>query len=158
MPVHSDSLSTIVTKTSHYSVAKKQIRNEYLVNGAAHTGYTLDSVLGLGSRAAAVCAVRVTRELNGISLLETKDFLETPADVLEDLLALCGCATVLVSGDTLANSPSPQTNTVEALAYVHNNTHNLVVTIVLESLANSGQLCVQPQVVDGHGALVLERV
>lgn len=39
MPVHSDSLSTIVTKTSHYSVAKKQIRNEYLVNGAAHTGY-----------------------------------------------------------------------------------------------------------------------
>lgn len=118
----------------------------------------LDGVLGLGPGTTAVGAIRVSGKFHNIGFLETEDILETTTDGLQDILALGRGTSGLVSRNTLANSPCPQTNTVEALADVHNNTHDLVVIIILESLANRSQLSVQPQVVDRYGALVLERV
>ena len=118
----------------------------------------LNGVLGLGTGAAAVGAIGVTGELDDIRLLKTEDVLEPPTDRLEDLLALGGCASGLVTRDALANGASPQADTVEALAHVHDHTHNLVVAVALEGLADGGQLCVQPQVVDGDGPLILELV
>lgn len=103
-------------------------------------------------------AIGVTGELDDIRLLKTEDVLEPPTDRLEDVLALCGCASGLVTGDTLADSASPQADTVETLAHVHDHTHDLVVAVALEGLADGGQLCVQPQVVDGDRPLVLELV
>ena len=103
-------------------------------------------------------AIGVTRELDDIRLLKTEDVLEPPTDRLEDLLALCWCASGLVTGDTLADGASPQADTVEAFAHVHDHTHDLVVAVALEGLTDGGQLCVQPQVIDGDGPLVLELV
>lgn len=103
-------------------------------------------------------AIRVSGEFHNVGFLETENILEPIADGLQDLLALGGVTGDLVSRSTLANSPCPQTDTVEALTDVHNNTHDLVVIIVLEGLTNRSQLSVQPQVIDRDGALVLERV
>ena len=118
----------------------------------------LDGVLGLGASAAAVCAVRVARELHHVRLVQSENVLESPADRLQDILALRRCAGVLIAWDALAHSACPQAHTVEALAHVHHNTHDFVVIVGLECLADGGELCVQPEVVDRDGALVLELV
>jgi hypothetical protein len=100
----------------------------------------------------------VTGELDDIRLLKTEHVLEPPTDRLQYFLTLSGCASGFVTGDALAHGASPQTDTVKALAHVHDHTHNLVVAVALEGLADGGELCVQPQVVDGDGPLVLELV
>lgn len=123
-----------------------------------HDAFFLNGVLGLGTSATAVCAVGVTGELDDIRLLKTKYVLEPPTDRLQYLLALCGCASGLVAGNALTHGASPQTDTVEALAHIHDHTHDLVVAVALEGLADGGELCVQPQVVDGDGSLILELV
>lgn len=116
-----------------------------------------DGVLGLGPRAAAVGAVRVSRELDDVAFLETENLLEASADRLQDLLALGGrTGAGLVARKALADGSRPQTNTVETLTHVHHNAHNLAVAVVLQGLANRGQLSVEPQLVDRDGALVLE--
>ena len=118
----------------------------------------LDGVLRLGPGATAVGAIRVPGEFHNVGFLETEDILESTTDGLQDILALGGVTGGLVSRDALANSPCPQTDTVESLTDVHDNTHDLVVIIILEGLANRSQLSVQPQIVDRYGALVLKRV
>lgn len=124
----------------------------------ASTTAILDGVLGLGAGAATVRTVSVARELHHVGLLEAQDVLEPSPDRLQDILALCGCAGVLVTGDALAHSARPQANTVESLAHVHDHTHHLVIGVSLEGLADRGELRVQPQVIDGDGAFVLELV
>lgn len=116
--------------------------------------FSLDSQLRLGPCTTTVRAIRVSRELHNISFLEAKDLLESMTDVLQDLEGLVG-RTALAA---LAHRPRPQTNTVESLTHVHDHSHHLVVAIVLESLANRGQLGVQPEVIDRDGTLVFERV
>lgn len=118
----------------------------------------LNGVLRLGASAAAVRTVRVARELHHIRLLQPEYVLEPPANSLKNVLALRGCASALVTGDALAHGACPQTDTVEAFAHVHDHSHDLVVVVALEGLADSGQLCVQPEVVNRDRALVLELV
>lgn len=105
-------------------------------------------------------AVGVARELNNIRIFQPQNFLESPSNVLQNFLALRGRAALieLVTGDALAHSPGPQTDTVEALANVDHDTHDFIVVIVLKSLANGSQLSVQPKIIDRHRLLVLERV
>ena len=103
-------------------------------------------------------AIRVSGELNNIRFLETQHLLEPTTDGLQNLFTLSWRTGVLVSGVALAHSPRPETNTIESLTDVHNNTHHFVVVVVLEGLANRSQLSVQPEIINGYGALVLERV
>ena len=98
--------------------------------------FFLNSQFGLGPRTAAVSAICVARKFNNVGFLEAKDVLESMTDGLQDLERLV-CRAGLVA---LAHRSCPQTNTVESLTHVHDNTHNFVITIVLKSLANSGQL------------------
>jgi hypothetical protein len=118
----------------------------------------LNSELGLGSGAAAVRTICVTRELHGIGVLQLQNLLEPSSDRQESLPALFGGPTlsVLVPRDALANGASPKTNSVERLADVNNDTHNLVVVVVLESFANGSELSVEPELIDRDSALVLE--
>lgn len=118
----------------------------------------LNGILRLGPSAAAVRTVRMARELHHIRLLQSKHVLEPPANSLKNLLALRRCASALVTGDALANGACPQTDTVEALAHVHDHTHDFVVVVAFEGLADGGQLCMQPKIVNGNRALVLELV
>lgn len=105
-----------------------------------------------------MCAVRVARELHHVSLVQSENILESPADRLQDLLALRRCAGVLIAGNALAHGACPQAHAVEALAHVHHHAHDFVVVVSLECLADGGELCVQPEVVDRDGALVLKLV
>ena len=120
----------------------------------------LNAVFSLGASAATVCAVRMARKLNDIRLLQTQDLLETTSDILQYLFTLCSGASLsaLVAGQTLADGTSPETDTIEPLANINHDTHNLVVVVVFERFANGGELGVQPELVNGDGTLVLEGV
>lgn len=54
-----------------------------------------------------MCAVGVTREFHHVGLLQSEDVLESLSDRLEDLLALRGCAGVLIALDALADGACP---------------------------------------------------
>lgn len=98
----------------------------------------------------------MTRKLNHIRIIKAKHFLEPTSNRLQHLLTLRLSPSILIARNALADGSSPQSNTVESLANVDHNTHDLVIGIVLESLADSGQLGVKPQIIDGDGALVAE--
>jgi hypothetical protein len=125
----------------------------------------LDCVLGLRTRAAAVCAIRVTGELDSLSSRKLQDLLELLANVHENLLALlrrstltsCNVA-ISAAGDALADCSSPDTNTVEAFSDVNNYTHKFPVIFILECLANCRKHDMEPEFVDRDAALVLELV
>ena len=125
----------------------------------------LDCVLGLRTRAAAVCAVRVPRELDSFSGRQLQDLLELLADVHQHLLALlrrptfasCDIA-VSATGNALADCAGPDTDTVEALSDIDDNTHEFTIIFVLESLADCGKHNMEPEVVDWDIALLLELV
>jgi hypothetical protein len=101
--------------------------------------------------------VRVTRELYRVVLLELEGLLEPLANLEESLLALLrGPGLALLAGDGAANCPCPETDTVEASPNVDHHTHDLVVVLILEVLANGCEHDVQPERVDVDGLLVLE--
>jgi hypothetical protein len=117
----------------------------------------LNHELGLGTGAARVSSIGVARELNRLVLLELESLLESLANLLECLLALLLCpALAAIAGDGTADGAGPQTNTVESSPDVDNDTHDLVVVLVLEVLANSSEHDVEPERVDVDGLLVLE--
>jgi hypothetical protein len=94
----------------------------------------------------------VTHELDGLSVLDGKDSLEAATNLHQDLLRLLGSALGLALLGRVclcAGAAGPEANTVECLANVDDNTHNLVVIVVLELLANSGKEQVEPDVVVG---------
>lgn len=122
----------------------------------------LDRVLSLGSRAARVSAVSVARKFDLLASRELKDLLEAAADVEEDLTALIVRATlassnvaVTTAGNALADGTGPDTDTEEGFADVDDNTHDLAVVLLLESLADGGHHDLQPQAVDVDAALLL---
>jgi hypothetical protein len=123
----------------------------------------LDRELGLGSCASAVSAVRVAGELDGFCSRQLQDLLELAADVQEDLSSLLhrsalssGNIAIATVGDALADRASPDTDTVEALAGVDHDAHDLAVALLLKRLADGGEHDVKPELVDGDGALLLE--
>lgn len=102
----------------------------------------------------------MARKLNDIRLLQTQDLLETTSDILQHLFSFRSGASLgaLVAGQTLTDGTSPETNTIKSLANINHDTHDLVVVVVFERFANRGELGVEPEFVDGDGALVLEGV
>lgn len=108
---------------------------------------------------------RVAGELESLVGRELKDLLEATADGHQDLLALLRGPTlaarnvpVAAAGNVLADSASPDTDTEEGLADVDDNTHDLAVLLVLESLADRSKHSMQPDLVDVDIALLLELV
>jgi hypothetical protein len=111
-----------------------------------------DSELSLGSAAARVGRVSMTAELDRLSLRQLQHNLEALANLLEPLLALLlllrttGISTLTRS---LTSGPGPETNTPKAFADVHDHTHDLIVVLVLERLADGGKHEVQPDIIVG---------
>lgn len=115
----------------------------------------LDGVLGLGSAGARVGGVLVTRELDLLGRRQGKDLLEPLADALQPPLALLAVDALgggLALG-CLASGAGPETDTPESLADVDDNTHDLVVLLVLESLTDGGEHDVEPGLVVGLAVL-----
>lgn len=99
--------------------------------------------------------VLVTRELNAVIGGKSKDVLKPLANLLQPLLALLGVSALnggLALG-LLASGAGPETNTPEGLTDVDDHTHDLVVVLVLEGLANGGEHDIQPGLVVGLAVL-----
>lgn len=125
----------------------------------------LDRDLSFGPRAASMCSLSVARELKHLVRGQLQDLLDAAADGHEDLLALLGCpalaaghVTVTTVGYALADGTGPDTDTVEGLADVDNNAHDLTILLVLQRVADGGQHDMQPQLIDVDVALLLELV
>lgn len=123
---------------------------------------TLDNVLGLGAAASGTRAVGVAGELDGLGGGKLQDLLEPAANGHEYLLALSRGATLAAADiavptvrNVLSYRTSPNSDPVESLADIDNNTHDLTVVLVLERLANGGKHDVEPERVDVDAALVL---
>ena len=115
----------------------------------------LDGVLGLGSAGTGVGRVLMTRELDLLGAGKSKDVLEPLADLFQPFLALKRVRTLngsLALG-LLASGAGPQTDTPESLADVDDNTHDLVVLLVLKGLANGSKHDVEPGLVVGLAVL-----
>ena len=125
----------------------------------------LDGELGLSTGASGVGAVGVSGELNDLVRWQHQNLLESAADVLKDLLSLLrrsalssGNISLATSWNALSDGAGPDTDTVESLADVDHNTHDLSIVLVLQSLTDGGEHDVEPDVVDWDAALVLELI
>lgn len=112
-----------------------------------------------------MCSLGVARELEQLVGGQLQDILDAAANGHENLLALLGSPalaaghiTVTTVGYALANSASPDTDTVECLADVDDHAHDLTVLLILQRVADGGQHDMQPQLIDVDAALVLELV
>jgi hypothetical protein len=114
--------------------------------------FRLDRVLGFSTGGTGVGRVGMAHELDGLLVCDLEDLLEAVADLHENSLRLLRGALRLASlgGVGLcAGAAGPETNTVEGLANVDDDTHDLVVVIILELLANGAEQDMQPDVVVG---------
>lgn len=117
----------------------------------------LDGELCLRASAASMGGIGVTGELDRVVVLELKALLEPLADLQESLLALLlRPALALLARDSAANGAGPEADTVEASPNVDDNTHDLIVLLVFEVLANGSKHDVQPQSVNVDSLLLLE--
>lgn len=106
--------------------------------------------------------VRVARELDIIGTRQLQDLLEFSANIQQDVstlihrsaFAACDVA-VATARDALADSAGPDTDTIEALSHVDDNTHDLAVAFLLKGLADSGKHDMQPELVN-RNAFILE--
>lgn len=117
---------------------------------------SLDGVLCLGASGTGVGRVGVTHELDGLLVLDGEDGLEVVADLHEDLLRLLGSAlglTLLGGVGLCAGGAGPETDTVEGLADVDDDTHDLVVVVILELFTDGSKQDVKPDVVVGLALL-----
>jgi len=121
--------------------------HKYDPPGPIKSSSPLDNILGFGSGAACMCCVCVPAEFKLLCCRKLKYFLESLANFHQILATACfsGCA-------------GPETNTVEALSDVDNHTHDLALAFILQGLADCGELCVKPELVNVDQLLVLETV
>jgi hypothetical protein len=117
---------------------------------------TSNGVLGLRASATSVRGIGVTRELDGVVVLELESCLESLSNLEESILALLGSPALALACDGATDGSRPETNAVEASPHVDNYTHDLVVILIFEVLANGGEHDVEPECVDVDRLLVLE--
>lgn len=108
---------------------------------------TSHSVLGLCSGAACMCCVGVATEFELVIGGNLKNLFESLTNFHQG-----------VSTAGLSCCASPQTDSVKALSHIHHNSHNLVVSLILQSLTDRSQLSVKPKFVDVDHFLFLESV
>lgn len=112
-----------------------------------------------------MCSLSVARELELLTGRQLQDLLDLLANAVKHLLTLLGRATlttghvaVTAVGNGLADRAGPDTDTVKGLANVDNNTHDLTILLILESVTDGGQHDVQPEFVNVNVALLFELI
>lgn len=96
--------------------------------------------------------VGVTHKLDNLIRVELQQILEPLANLLKDSLGLFRGPLVTRSG-FVTRRASPETDTVESLASVDNDTHDLVVAFLLELLTDRSEKNVHPDFVIGLALL-----
>jgi hypothetical protein len=124
-----------------------------------------DGVLRLGTTAPAMRTIGVARELHHLAIPQPQHLLELLPDPLQHVLPLlrrpslpARHVAIAAAWHALPNRARPQPDPIEAFAHVHDDTHDFAVVVFLERFANRGEHRVQPELVDGHGALLFEAV
>jgi len=107
----------------------------------------------------------MTRELHLLLRWQLQDFLEFTANIHENFFALFDRSSLATSNiaitttwDALSNCASPDTDTVEALSDITDNTHDLAITFLLEGLTNGREHDMEPELINVNQSLVLELV
>lgn len=98
----------------------------------------------------------MTHELNRLLVCDLQNSLEALADLHEDGLRLLRSALglALLGGVGLgAGAASPEANTVEGLTDVDDDTHDLVVVVILKLLTDGSEQNVEPDFVVGLALL-----
>lgn len=106
-----------------------------------------DNVLGLGSCASSMSGIGMTTELELLARRQLQYLLESCSNLHQRILAT-----------SLSGRSCPQSDSVETLSNIDDYAHNLVVSLLLESLSNSSELSMEPEFVDVDQFLVLELV
>ena len=88
-------------------------------------------MLWFGTGAAGMGSVCVTAEFENFCVGQLKNIFEATTNLHQCVLA---------SG--FAGRSRPEADSVESLSYIDDNSHNLVVTLILQSLANRSELSV----------------
>lgn len=107
----------------------------------------LDRVLRLCPSAARMRGISVAREVDIFVWRELQNLFEALTDLHQSVLA-----------PSLSGGASPQPDSVECLSDIHNDSHDFIVSFILQSFANCCKLGVEPHFVDVDRLLVLERV
>lgn len=91
-------------------------------------------------------SISVTGEFEGVIVLQFQRSLESLADAHECCLALLrasalstGSIAIATTGELLADTPGPETDSVEALSHVDDDAHDFTVVLVFEGFTNSGE-------------------
>lgn len=117
----------------------------------------LDTELGFRASAAGMGGVGVSGKLDHVVVLELQRLLESSANLEQNLLALLLCPSLAsLTGNGATNGTCPEADTVEASPHVDNDTHDFVVILILEVLADGSQHDVQPKRVDVDCLFIFE--
>lgn len=112
----------------------------------------LDNELGLRSGTACMGTLGMSTELDLLIWGQLQRLLEPLTNPHQCLFA-CTIPTFV-----FPNGPRPQPDPEEGLPHVDHHSHDLVVTVFLESFAYGGQLRMKPQFVDIDPFLVFELI
>jgi hypothetical protein len=104
-------------------------------------------------RAARSGTVRVSTELQHLIPAQLQRLLAPSANLHQSFLA---CAIAALA--RLTRRPRPQTDAEEGLAHVDHDTHDLVIGVGFEGLADGCELGVQPELVDVDALFVSELI
>jgi hypothetical protein len=94
----------------------------------------------------------MTSELDLLGRWQTHGSLETLTNASEHLSTWFTTSSLLARATIGA---SPETDTIETLADVDHNTHDLVIIVVLQCLSNCSKHDVKPEIVNGYTFAVL---
>jgi len=108
----------------------------------------LNNMLGLGPARSRMGALGMARELNNFPINKLQDLLEVLADLHQRRF--------LWSASPTTGTLSPETDSIEGLADVDNDTHDLLILIGLQGLADGSKHDVKPEVIDRNTTLILE--
>lgn len=126
-------------------------------NSVSSFSHRSNRELGLGARTTRIRRIRMSHEFDLLGLLKRKHLLEPLANLQQHSLALGGRLRDSRSGfsswNGLSGTARPETDAVESFADVDDYTHDFVVGVVFELLADGCQEHVQPDVVVGFALL-----
>ena len=107
----------------------------------------------------------VPGKLHDLGVLQLQHLLELPPQPHQHLTALLdgpalatGDISVPSPGDALADRLGPKPDSIETFADVDDDAHDFAVVVLFERLADGSEHDVEPELVDGGGALVFELV
>ena len=111
----------------------------------------LNNMLGLGPARSRLGALGMAGKFNRFPITKPQDPLEVPADLHQRRV-------LWRASPTTTGTPSPETDSIEALADVDNDTHDLLILIGLQGLADGSKHDVKPEIIDRNTTLILELI